>query len=243
VISFPAPEMCQLEDEDLIIRIADSLFPGQVDRLPDVNGLKLWVDGDPLSPEVPAKEARAIFQTTLALLRAWRPEAGQLKVEARHGLGEGWIRDRAGNQWGTTGSVVTYSSGLGELDDLIALAATAIPVVDRLRSALWIFGQANPDAGEFFMVFEYAALDPALGGQQRLARRLGFPNGWDRDFKLSANNLAPQAGGRHAREASPHPLSLAELRAATAELLRAWIRYTAQQGAGGATTVPPQAEP
>jgi len=63
-ISFPSLAMSQLEDEDLVMQIAATLFPGRVDRFPDMNGLRLWVDGDPLAPEAPANEARAIFQTS-----------------------------------------------------------------------------------------------------------------------------------------------------------------------------------
>jgi hypothetical protein len=63
------------------------------------------VDG---SPDEPATrfEAVARFQIALGVLRAWRPDAGELREERRAGLGEGSIRDEAGNQttwvWGMT---------------------------------------------------------------------------------------------------------------------------------------------
>jgi hypothetical protein len=93
VISFPAPALCQYEDEDLVIRIADMLFAGQVDRWPNEYGLRLWVDGDPTAPDEAAEEARAIFQTVLGVLRSWRPESGELEDERRGGRGAGTIRD------------------------------------------------------------------------------------------------------------------------------------------------------
>ncbi|HEY0691492.1 MAG TPA: hypothetical protein VGD71_20930 [Kribbella sp.] len=222
--------MSQLEDEDLVMQVAATLFPHQVDRFPDVNGLRLWVDGDPLTPEEPADEARAIFQTSLGVLRTWRPGAGELEVERLRGLGAGTIQDRARNQWGTAAAAVTYSSGLGELASLITCAARALPSTDRLGEALWLLGRAHPDAAEFFMIFEYAGLDPLLGGSEQLMiNRLGFSTDWARDFRRSAHNLAPKAGGRHAKTGQAPPWNLTKLREATAELLRRWIRYVGEQ--------------
>lgn len=210
-----------------MIKIANSLFPGQIDRWPDENGLRIWVDGDPTTPERPAEEARAVFQTVLGVLRVWRCEAGELEEERRGGLGIGSIRDRAGNQWVNVGPAVTYVTRLPELDALIDAASRAVPVSERLRNGLWLFGRAHLNAAEFFMIYEYAVLE--LGGGQRLMDALGLPDGWITEFEHSVHNLAPQAGGRHARQKRTPPLTLAQVRQRTADLLRRWIEYHVQK--------------
>jgi hypothetical protein len=227
MISFPALAFCQFEDEELMIKIGESLFPGQIDRWPDENGLRIWVDGDPSKPEWSAKEARAVFQTVLGVLPVWRPEAGELQEERRGGLGLGSIRDRAGNQWINIGPVIEYVSRLSELDALIDAASRAVPTSERLRNALWLFGRTHLDAADCFMVYEYAVME--LGGGQRLMTALSLPGGWIKEFEDSVHNLAPQAGGRHARQKRIPPLTLDQVQGRTADLLRRWIEYHAEE--------------
>ena len=66
--------MCQGHDEDLVIEIGEVLFPGLVARWSLENGFRLWVDGDPHDPDT-SDQARAMFQTALGVLPAWKSGA------------------------------------------------------------------------------------------------------------------------------------------------------------------------
>jgi hypothetical protein len=150
--------MCQGDDEDLMLELGEVLFPGSIARSSDENGLRIWVDRDPCDP-VAADEARAIFQTVLGLLRAWRLGAGQLKEEERPGLGEGPVRDQAGNQWIMLGTAVGYGAAVVDLAALSESARRGIESSQHLRNALWLNGRANHTVADFYMIHEYAMKD------------------------------------------------------------------------------------
>jgi hypothetical protein len=48
LISFPAPALCQGGDEDLLVALAEIVYPGFVRRSSAENGLRLWIEGDPV---------------------------------------------------------------------------------------------------------------------------------------------------------------------------------------------------
>jgi hypothetical protein len=224
VISVPASAFCQLEDEDLVLRIAAVLFPDQVKRRPNENGLRIWVDGHPTAPEPAREEALAIFQTCLGVLRSWRSEAGELAEERLGGLGVGTIQDQAGNQWGWAGPAITYSDRLVEqLDELVIHVSRALQKSEEVAMALWVLGRSHPRAAEFFMIYEYAKQD--LGGGQRLTGPLGLSTDWPKSFEDACHNLAPRAGGRHVGQKLTSPWTLPELREQAADLLRRWIGH------------------
>ena len=86
-ISFPAPALVQGSDQEVLIEMADVIFPGLVDR-GDENGLRVWVEGDPGDPESKRLAARDISDVArsvagLAVVRgctsggdAWRGRPG-----------------------------------------------------------------------------------------------------------------------------------------------------------------------
>jgi hypothetical protein len=224
VISIPAPAFCQFEDEEFVLGIAAVLFPGQVERRPNENGLQVWVDGDPAAPEPAREGALAIFQTCLGVLRSWRSQAGELAEERLGGLGAGSIQDRAGNQWIGIGPVITYSDrSVGQLHELVGHVARALQESEEVGMALCLLGRTHPRASEFFMIYEYAKQD--LGGGQRLTVPLGLPADWPKKFEDTCHNLAPRAGGRHAAQKRASPWTLPELRDQAADLLRRWTRF------------------
>src|SRR6266542_3204249 len=198
MISFPAPALCQGADEDLLLEIGSIMFPGCITRWPGENGLRLWVEGKPTDPAAGA-EALARFQTVLGVLRAWGPRAGELRDERRRGLGEGSVRDEAGNQWVTVGQAIEYRMADGEVEKLAAAAAQGINTSQNLRIALWFIGRKG--------------VSSALGLSKNSLDRLG----------TSANNLSPLAGGRHANDGVVPTMGLDEQREYIAELLRRWI--------------------
>ncbi len=220
MISFPAPALCQGADEDLLLEIGSIMFPGCITRWPGENGLRLWVEGKPTDPAAGA-EALARFQTVLGVLRAWGPRAGELRDERRRGLGEGSVRDEAGNQWVTVGQAIEYRMADGEVEKLAAAAAQGINTSQNLRIALWLNGRTNPISADFYMVLEYAERE--FIGRKGVSSALGLSkNSLDR-LGTSANNLSPLAGGRHANDGVVPTMGLDEQREYIAELLRRWI--------------------
>ena len=177
MISFPAPALCQMADEDLVIEIGAVVFPDCIKRWPGENGLRLWVDGDPTDPAAGA-EALARFQTVLGVLRAWRSGAGELCDERRAGLGEGSVRDEANNQWVMVGPAIEYGIARGEIDELAASAARGVGVSQNLRNALWLNGRANRTAADFYMIHEYAEAE--FGGPKGIGPHLDFPSSLSR---------------------------------------------------------------
>lgn len=63
VISYPAPELCQFADEELIHSLGELVYPGFIERSPGENGLRLWVEGS--RPEDKSRDvARFQFQSS-----------------------------------------------------------------------------------------------------------------------------------------------------------------------------------
>ena len=230
MLSYPAPSFVQLADENLVLEIGKVLFPGRITRSPRENGLRLWVDGAEPESEL-ASDARALFQTALGVLRAWRPGAGQLRAERLEGLGPGTVRNEQGAQWVLPASVISHGTGVGELHDLLEPAKKGIDDSDHLANALWLFGRAGLTAADFYMIHEYA-LD-AFGGTKGITAALGLSGKSQNRLTSSANNLSPVAGGRHYVRSPPHEvMALEEQREYIGVLLRAWISRYADEAGG-----------
>jgi hypothetical protein len=224
VTSYPAPELCQGADEDLLITIGDIIFPGFVKRREGENGLRLWVDGT-ANDGASRTTAADRFQTLLGVLRAWRSVAGQLREEQRAGLGSGAARDPLGNQWITLGTAITYTIFGGEDRTFAEHAAGAINTSQSLGNALWLNGRPNRNAADFYMIHEYAKHD--LGGAEGIRAALGITRNQQERLTQSANNLSPMEGGRHIGEHKKAPWTLEQQQEFAADLLRRWIMHLA----------------
>lgn len=228
LISYPAPDLCQGSDEDLLLRIGEIIFPGSVERPSGENGLRVWAAGDPRELET-RRVAIAKFQTLLGALRAWRPNAGELRDEQMSGLGAGSVRDKAGNQWAFAGTAVSYAIVDGEIENFAENARKGIDASLHLQDALWLNGRANRTAAVFYMIHEYAQME--FDGTKGVRDALGITIDAQGRLTASANNLSPLDGGRHVKYQGPVHLTLDEQRQFAASLLRQWIsRYGQTQG-------------
>jgi hypothetical protein len=220
-MSYRAPLFVQLEDEDLVLEIGAAMFPGQITRNPEENGLQLWVAGAEPGDDL-AAEARALFQTALGVLRAWRPSAGELETERLMGLGPGTVRNERGDQWFLLAMVRTYSTGVGELPKLALAAKQGVEDCSQLANALWLFGRANLSAADFYMIHEYA--EDAFNGTKGVTKALRLSGKSQARLTMSANMLSPMAGGRHyVRTPSGRVMPLESQREYVGLLLRRWI--------------------
>jgi hypothetical protein len=241
VLSYPAPPFVQLDDEDLVLEIGAVMFPGKITRSSEENGLRLWVDGTEPGPEL-ASDARALFQTALGVLRAWRPSAGELAAERLVGLGPGTVRNEQGDQWVLMAPVISQGTGVGELRELLEPARKGIDDSSQLANALWLFGRTSLSAADFYMIHEYAV--DAFGGTKGITAALGLSGKSQDRLTKSANNLSPVAGGRHyVRSPSQEVMPLEEQREYIGLLLRRWISRHAARAASKAGPAPPQAAP
>lgn len=228
VISFPAPALCQFADQELLLWFGEIISPGFVELPRTENGLRLWLEGDP-SDETVAQTAAAKFQTLLGVLRAWRADAGELREERLRGLGEGSVRDQAGNQWIKVGTAVAYVSfGRDDVDQFARQARRGIGDSQNLENALWLNGRPNRTGADYYMIHEYAVRE--FGGNRGVGAALDVSVNAQERLTTSANNLSPLQGGRHARAARIAPLDLNGQRRFTSELLQRWIRHQGQHG-------------
>jgi hypothetical protein len=224
MISFPAPELVQGADEDLLLAMGDIIFPGFVKRREGENGLRLWVEGT--ATDGASRTTGAVqFQTLLGVLRAWRSVAGQLLEEQRAGLGSGAAQDAQGTQWINLEPANLYVIADDEDRTFAENAARAIGASQNLRNALWLNGRPNRTAADFYMIHEYAARD--LGGVKGITAALGITRNQQQRLTQSANNLSPMNGGRHIGEHNRAPWTLEQQREFAAELLRRWILHLA----------------
>jgi hypothetical protein len=224
MISYPAPELCQGSDEQFLVAIGRVLFPGFVEQPTGMNGLRLWVDGDPADSES-REEVAERFQTLLGALRAKWADTGELRIELLGGLGEGSARDRNGNQWVGLGTAIMRSTFGNEVERFAEDTRYAIQASPNLRLALTLHGGANRTAASLYMIYELASAE--FGGEQGISQALGISAHRQDRFNASANNLAPLAGGRHASAKGQARWNLSEQKEFAADLLRSWIRYGA----------------
>lgn len=235
VISYPAPEMCQGADEDLMVRIGEVVFPGRIQRWPTENGLRIWVDGHPNCPDS-RNSAVAIFQTVLGVLRSWRADAGELHEEARGGVGAGSVRDEAGNQWVSVGTVMDYSVADREIENFAFQSRAGIEASGNLSNALWLNGRTGRSSADYYMIHEYAEFE--FQDKKGIRDALGISVKSQEKLTWSANRLSPIAGGRHAQVSDHGALDLNGQKAFTARLLREWICLAAIDLSGQASRRP-----
>lgn len=219
----PAPTLRQLADEDLALAIGAVLFPGFVHRLADKNGLFLKVVG-PIDDRGLRDVAAKRFQIVLGLVRAWRPIAGEREDEVRPGIGSGPIRGDDGGQLVEIGPAIEYVVSPGEVEAFARRAATAVASSDRLRSAVWLLGRRDRNSADYFMIHELATHD--FGGTDGVRQALSV-SAKDLDrLTRSANNLAPEEGGRHAGGTRDAEWGLEVQRDFIATFLRRWIDHS-----------------
>lgn len=224
VAHIPAPALCQGADEDLMVEMGGVIYPGFVDRVPGANGLRLTLEGD-YRDECLTELAADQFQTLLGVLRAWRPLAGQRVDEVRPGIGQGSIRDEHGNQVIMVGSAIIYTTFGSEVKTYAGLAKLAIARSIRLADALWLNGRRDRNAADFYMIYEYAEDD--LGGRSAIVKALGVSENDITRLRMSANNLTPTEGGRHAKGTGAPEWSLDRQREFIGRFLKEWIVYRA----------------
>lgn len=223
VISFEAPELCQMADEDHLLSLGSIIYPGLVRRHPRENGLRLWVDGGP--DDESRVRAATRFKILLGVLRARWPGEGELREERLAGLGPGAARGADGGQWLKIGPVLYYTATDDEVRAYAQTAAVAISDSQNVRNALWLNGRANRTAADFYMIHEYARRD--FGAERNITATLGVSRRQQRLLRWSANNLSPLEGGRHACEGAPAPWSLDTQERFIADLLRLWMSHLA----------------
>lgn len=227
VADYPAPELCQGSDEDLLLQMGAVIYPGFVARSPTINGLRLRVDGDYRDRSLD-EVAASQFQILLGALRAWRPVAGQRNDEGRPpGIGSGSVRDEHGNQVVAVGSVISYAMFGGEFEGFAGDVSVAMDRSVYLRNALWLSGRRDRNAADFFMIYEYAEQD--FGGRKAMTAELGISDNDISRLNSSANNLAPTRGGRHANGTGVAEWSVDQQRDFIALFLRRWIAHRARQ--------------
>jgi hypothetical protein len=214
-----------MADEDLLLVIGNTIFPGFVERPEHGNGLRLWVEGDPRD-EGPRVLATSRYQTVLG--------AGQLQTEHLARLGQGSVRDESGNQWLAVGPAVLYLTSGGEVEDFATAACAALGGSPEIGNALRLNGRADRTAADYYMIHEYA--QKALGGAKGVRDALGIGLNDQARLTSSANNLSPLEGGRHANDGTedggPSRWNLGRQREFCADLLRRWIRCEAGKEAG-----------
>ena len=225
---FPAPNLCQGADEDLIIEMGEIIFPHFVHGQSRRNGLSLKLEGDYKDDSL-LEIAANRFQILLGILRAWDPMAGQRADEIRPGIGPGSIRDDRGNQVIKVGCVIDYTRIRSEVKGYAWEAKLAIEHSLQLHNALWLNGRRDRNAADFYMVYEYAEDD--LGGRKKIIQALRVTDNEITRLKSSANNLTPTDGGRHAKGSGTAEWSLDDQREYTARFLKKWIAYRAKNAA------------
>lgn len=224
VAHIPAPALCQGADEDLMLEMGGVIYPGFVDRVPGENGLRLTLEGD-YRDERLTEVAADRFQMLLGVLRAWHPLAGQRVDEVRPGIGQGSIRDEHGNQTLMVGSAIDYNTFGSEVKAYARLAKLAVARSIRLADALWLNGRRDRNAADFYMIYEYAEDD--LGGRGAIVNTLGVSDNDITRLRMSANNLAPTDGGRHAKGTGTPEWDLDRQREFIGRFLKEWIVYRA----------------
>lgn len=222
LISFPAPDLCEFADQEALVWLGETISPGFIEQPRSENGLRLWVEGEPADDEA-AERALGDFQTLLGVLRAWRQGAGELREERLGGLGEGSVRDQAGNQWVKVHPAVAYITfGKDDVQRFAHQAREAMKESENLHDALRINGRPNRTSADYYLIYEYAEAE--FGGKKGIREALGPSENAQDLFTASANNLSPLRGGRHARGDGIARMDLGGQRRFTSHFLRSWIQ-------------------
>ena len=150
--------------------------------------------------------------------RAKKHGRGELQTE----IGRTHIRDEHGNQIVRVGTVRAYASFPGEMENFASKAAKGFSASSSFREALRVFGRANRDAADFYLVYELAKKE--FEGWQGIRDSLGFSKARLDEFRKLANHLTATEGGRHAAgDPTQATLSLDEISRFTTEMVAAWV--------------------
>jgi hypothetical protein len=220
VISYPAPAMSQGDDQRLLLKIGNIVFPNGFEQRQNENCLRIWVEASPDEHPEAGSKALANFQVVLGLLRAWHNEAGKLADEERRGLGPGAVCDEQGNQYIFLSSVLIYHPE-PDLTPLAQAAHRGIRTSSYLQNSLLLNGRQNRTSADYYMIHEYSKME--LGGTKRVAEALGISTKAQGRLTDSANNLSPLLGGRHAKNRPTVPLDLTKQGEIVGRLLRSWV--------------------
>lgn len=216
-------ELAQFADIELVLTIGNILFPDRFELSPHDGRMRVWAESDADAPDdVGRREARAMFQIALGVLRAWKPIAGELAVEVADRLGPGSAMDAAGNQWVGVNTAIVYVNP-GEAAALAERARNAIASSQYLDDALWLNGRLGRTASDFWMIHQYATME--FGSKKQVAQALGISINEQDRLTQSASNLPPLEGGRKARSTGAAPWDLSRQSDFIGELLRAWIHH------------------
>ena len=213
------PDVTQGADQSALVKISDVIEPGFITVNVDTGQYVLRLPGDPKVDDLDlaTKTASARFSEMLGVLRAKKHGRGELQVE----VGRTHIRDEHGNQIVRVGTAKVYVSSPGEMQTFASKAATGLSTSAEFRNALRVFGRANRDAADFYLVYELAKKQ--FGGSQEIRDRLGLSKARLNEFRKSANHLSATDGGRHAiGDPSKATMNLDQMSRFTTELVAAW---------------------
>ena len=220
-----APELCQGEDQNLMVQMAEIIFPGFVIQDKSKNGLELCLSGDFRDQNL-RTEALKTFQLLLGILRAWNPSAGKRCDETNQGLGLAIARDENGNQASPIGYAQEYINPRYPVDQYSRWAARAVKSSSSIRNAFWINGRRDRTSADYYMIFEYAKKE--LGGENNMKYLFGISQSEIVELRKAANNLCPTLGGRHAPgNQSIVTWGLKEQNIFISTLLSKWIEHNA----------------
>lgn len=208
-----------------MMELGEVLYPGSIHRRDDQNNLFIWVDAADTKDPAGPYQARVVWESTLGVLRAGHPLAGELAVEQRTGLGAGAIRDVDGNQFVGIGAALIYTRFGDEIPNLAKEAEASLGRSQHLLTALRLFGRADRTAADYYMVLELARDE--FGDYDRLRAAVGITRSELSDLRSSLNNLPALSGGRHAALSGTPPWDLGRQRDVTGHLLRQWIQVKA----------------
>ena len=220
MIELSMPDVTQGTDQSALLKISDAIEPGFIAVNADTGQYVLRLPGDTKVDDLDrvTEAAFARFSEMLGVLRAKKHGRGELQSE----VGRTHIRDEHGNQIVRVGTVKVYASFPGEMETFASKAAAGFSVSDDFREALRVFGRANRDAADYYLVYELASKE--FEGWQGIRDRLGFSKARLDEFRKSANHLTATEGGRHAAgDPTRATMSLDEMSLFTTELVAAWV--------------------
>lgn len=222
MIEFPIPELSQYADHRELVTISDVIDPGAIVLNPDTRQFVMRVDGDPHTDDLRAALAKAEerFSGLLGVLRAQKHGRGERRVE----IGRSPARDEFGNQVVPVGLAKEYVRRPGVIEMFAAKAAAGMAASIDFQEALRVFGRANRDAADYYIVYEPAKKE--FGGWQGIRDHLGFSKPQLGKFRASANNLSASDGGRHATgDPSRVAMNLDEISILMTEFVSAWVNH------------------
>ena len=222
MIEFPIPELSQYADQRELVTISDVIDPGFIVLNPDTRQFVMRVDGNPHTDDLQAALAMAEdrFSELLGVLRAQKEGRGERREE----IGRAPARDEFGNQVVPIGTAKEYMRFPGVVETFAARAAAGMTASTNFQQAFRVFGRANRDAADYYLVYEF--MEEEFGGWRGIHDRLGFSRAQLEEFTKSANHLAATHGGRHASgDPAKASMTLDEMERFMREVVSAWVNH------------------